>query len=176
MEVSAQENAESNRTPRPFFSSWQNLSHRPAADHVLHSQQGDATVKEWVPICGGEWRKVRWTYGDIWAININLYLSHWSISIVQTTQSTHCWPCAHFPCRTLEILVAWLELEGFLQAGTHGVIDHGVVILTIGAVVAACGQQAAVHLTCLQTFAARCRALAPRTDVVPGGGRSAQRH
>ena len=35
---------------------------------------GDETVKDWVPISGGNWCKVLWTSVDIWIINIQLYL------------------------------------------------------------------------------------------------------
>ena len=36
-------------------------------------QPGEMTVKEWVPILGGNWCKVQWAFGDIWTINDHLF-------------------------------------------------------------------------------------------------------
>ena len=39
-----------------------------AEENTLHSPQENETVKELVPISGGNWCKVRWAFGDIWTI------------------------------------------------------------------------------------------------------------
>ena len=46
-----------------------------AALIALHSSHEDETVKVWVPIPGGNLCEVRWTLGDIWTINMHLYLT-----------------------------------------------------------------------------------------------------
>ena len=53
------------------------------AENALHSPQGDESVKEWVPIPGGKLYEVRWASGDIWTINIHLYVYLYKSAILR---------------------------------------------------------------------------------------------
>jgi hypothetical protein len=55
------------------------------ASIALHSSQEDETVKVWVPIPRSNLGKTRWTLGDIWTINMHLYLFTFLLQCIQVS-------------------------------------------------------------------------------------------